>query len=85
VPVGEKVVVLVLVLVEHGQVRRRGKVGHAGWPHPTVTANINKGTASRDFYRKFAGVKFFRLSSAHRLKTPPLIQNIGFSITQRFD
>jgi hypothetical protein len=51
VPVGEKVVVLVLVLVEHGQVRRRGKVGHTWWPHPTVTANINEGTASRDFYR----------------------------------
>jgi hypothetical protein len=51
VPVGEKVVVLVLVLIEHGQVWRRGKVGHTWWPHPTVTANINKGTASRDFSR----------------------------------
>jgi hypothetical protein len=53
VPVGEQVVVLVLVLVEHGQVRRRGKVGNTGWSHPKVSANIIKWTGSRDFYRKF--------------------------------
>jgi len=30
VPIGEKVVVLVLVLVEEGEVGRRGEVGHTG-------------------------------------------------------